>query len=86
MSKTWQDHEANVWLSGFIEENIKEGLRVGTRLGMESAMLPLIEQRRRSQKMVSSDLKESLLAPDARTEMLVPPRAQYHQRPAAAFE
>ena len=85
MSKTWQDHEANVWLSGFIEENIKEGLLVGTRLGMESAMLPLIEQRRRSQKMVSSDLKESLLAPDV-TEMLVPPRAQYHQRPAAAFE
>ena len=86
MSKTWQDHEANVWLSGFLEENVKEGLRVGTRLGMESAMLPLIEQRRRSQKMVSSDLKESLLAPDARTETLVPPRAQHHQRPAAAFE
>ena len=36
--------------------------------------------------MVQPDLKELLLAPEARSEQLVPPRVRHRHRPASSVE
>ena len=57
-----------------------------TKHGVEVAVLLPIEQWRRLRKLAQPDLKALLLAPEARTEMLAPPRARHGHRPASAFE
>ena len=86
MNKTWQIHEAKTRFSQLLEASIREGPQIVTRRGVETAVILSIEEWRRLHKTAKSDLKELLLAPDARTETLVPLRAQHHQRPAATFE
>ena len=86
MNKTWQVHEAKTRFSQLLEASIREGPQIVTRRGVETAVILPIEEWRRLHKTTKHDLKELLLASEARTETLVPPRAQYHQRPAATFE
>ena len=57
-----------------------------TRRGVEAAALVPIEQWRRLERMTRPGLKELLLAPDARTEKLIPPRPEYRSRPPVSFE
>ena len=47
-----------------------------TRRGVETAVLLPIEQWRRLERLTRPDLKELLLAPEARTHDLTPPRRQ----------
>lgn len=86
MNKTWQVYEAKTRFSQLLEASIREGPQIVTRREVEMAVILPIEEWRRLHKTAKSDLKELLLAPDARTETLVPPRAHHHQHPAAAFE
>lgn len=86
MSKTWQVHEAKTRFSQLLEASIREGPQIVTKRGVETAVILPIEQWRRLYETAKSDLKELLLAPEARTETLVPTRAQHHQRPTVAFE
>ena len=86
MNRTWQVHEAKTRFSQLLDASIREGPQIVTRRGVETAVILPIEEWRRLHKTAKPDLKELLLAPDARTEALVPPRAQHPQRPAAAFE
>ena len=57
-----------------------------TKRGVETAVLLPIAQWRRLRKNAQPDLKALLLAPEARTDMLAPPRARHGHRPAPAFE
>ena len=53
---------------------LREGPQVVSRRGTEAAVLVPIEQWHRLQAAARPSLKQLLLAPDARTEELVPAR------------
>ena len=86
MSKTWQVQEAKARFSAFLEASAREGPQIVTKRGVEAAVLLPIEQWRRLRKIAQPDLKALLLAPEARTDRLAPPRARHGHRPAPAIE
>ena len=86
MSKAWQVHEAKARFSEFLEASVREGPQIVTKRGVEAAVLLPIEQWRKLRALAQPDLKEWLLAPEARTETLTPPRTRRRHRPPLAFE
>ena len=70
MGKTWQVQDARARFSELLNTSLTEGPQVVTRRGVEIAVLVPIDQWRRLEKMDSPDLKELLLAPEARTDSL----------------
>lgn len=86
MSKTWQVQDAKARFSEFLEASIQEGPQVVTKRGVEAAVLVPIDQWRRLEKMTRPNLKDLLLAPEARTEALVPPRKKHRHRAAPELE
>lgn len=86
MSRTWQVQDAKARFSELLETSLAEGPQVVTKRGVEAAVLVPIDQWRRLEKMARPDLKELLLAPEARTDTLTPPRKRHRHRVAPAFE
>ncbi len=60
--------------------------QVVTKRGVEPPVPVPIDQWRRLEKMTKPNLKDLLLAPEARIEALVPPRKRHSHRAAPAFE
>ena len=58
----------------------REGPQVVSRRGIETAVLVPIEEWRRVQARARPSLKALLLAPEARTEALVPARGKARRR------
>ena len=85
MSRAWQVQEAKARFSELLDTSLAEGPQIVTRRGVEAAVLVPIEQWRQLQQMQKPDLKELLLAADARTDMRTPPRTRHRQRAAPAF-
>lgn len=86
MSKTWQVQDAKARFSEFLEASLAEGPQVVTKRGVEAAVLISIDQWRRLEQMSRPDLKELLLAPEARTDTLTSPREQRRHRRSSSFE
>ena len=86
MSKTWQVQYAKARFSEFLEASIREGPQIVTRRGVEAAVLVPIKQWRRLEKLTKPNLKDLLLAPEARSESLVPPRRQHRRRKTPVLE
>ena len=85
MNRTWQVQDAKARFSEFLKASVADGPQVVTKRGVETAVLVPIEQWRKLEKMTRPDLKELLLAPEARTDSLTPPRQKYRRRaPLAA--
>jgi antitoxin Phd len=61
----------------------REGLQVVSRRGTEAAVLVPIEQWNRLQAAARPSLKQLLIAPDDRTQELVPARGGRRSRPVA---
>ena len=80
MSNTWQVQEAKARFSALLETALTQGPQVVTKRGIETAVLVPIDHWRRLEKMAKPSLKELLLAPEARTDTLVPPRRAIRQR------
>ena len=80
MSKTWQVQDAKARFSQLLETSLAEGPQIVTKRGVETAVLVPIEECRRLKKRARPDLKELLLAPEARTEALAPPRPRHRHR------
>ncbi|MCY4588677.1 MAG: type II toxin-antitoxin system Phd/YefM family antitoxin [Bryobacterales bacterium] len=80
MSKTWQVQDAKARFSELLETSLSEGPQIVTKRGEETAVLVSIDEWRRLEKRARPDLKELLLAPQARTEALTPPRPPHHRR------
>lgn len=76
----WPVQDAKARFSELLETAQREGPQVVTRRGREAAVLVPIEQWRRLQAASRPSLKDLLLAPEARTERLVPPRGQARRR------
>lgn len=82
MGKVWQVQEAKARFSEMLESSVADGPQVVTKRGVETAVLVSIEEWRRLRASARRDLKDLLLAPEARTENLVPPRRrQRHREP-----
>jgi len=86
MAKTWQVQEAKARFSEFLEASLTEGPQIVTKRGVEAAALVPIEQWRRVEGLARPGLKDLLLAPEARTDILTPPRRKARHRAAPAFE
>ncbi len=86
MSKTWQVQEAKAKFSEFLAASVEEGPQVVTKRGVETAVLVDINEWRRLQPKRGRTLKELLLAPEARTDELVPPRQPFPMRRIPDFD
>ena len=86
MSNIWQVQDAKARFSEMLETSLAEGPQIVTRRGVETAVLVPIEQWRRLERMTRQGLKELLMAPEARTNTLTPPRPEYRSRPPVSFE
>lgn len=86
MTRTWQVQDAKARFSEFLEASLTEGPQIVTRRGAEAAVLVPIGQWRRLENMTKLNLKDLLLAPDARTEALTPSRGPHRHRAAPEFE
>ena len=86
MSRKWPVQDAKSRFSELLDTAIAEGPQIVTKRGVETAVLLPIEQWRRLQRMTKPDLKELLLAPEARTEELTPPRRQHRRRTPSAVQ
>ena len=86
MSNAWQVQEAKARFSALLETALTQGPQVVTKRGVEAAVLVPIDQWRRLEKMAKPSLRELLLAPEARTDNLVPRRRQVRQRQVPQFD
>ena len=82
---TWQVHEAKARFSEFLEAICRDGPQFVTRRGAEAAVLLPIEQWQGLRNTGQPDLKELLLAPEARTDDLPVTRSRRGHRPALAL-
>ena len=80
MIKKWPVQDAKSRFSEFLDTTLAEGPQIVTRRGTETAVLVPIKQWRRLERMTRPDLKELLLASEARTEDLTPPRRRHRRR------
>lgn len=85
MGNVWQVQDAKARFSELLETSLGEGPQIITRRGIETAVLVPIDRWRRLEKLAKPDLKELLLASDARTDELTPPRVALRRRPAPSF-
>ena len=86
MSRTWQVQDAKARFSELLETSLAEGPQIVTKRGVETAVLLPIDEWRRLEKRARPDLKELLLAPEARTDALTSPRPQHRRRVSPRFE
>ncbi len=86
MSRVWQVQEAKARFSEMLETSLTEGPQIVTKRGVEAAVLVPIEQWRQMERMAKPSLKDLLLAPEARTESLTPPRRELPRRAVPRFE
>ena len=86
MGKNWPVQDAKSKFIEFLDTTLAEGPQIVTKRGVETAVLLPIEQWRRLERMTRPDLKELLLAPEARVEELTPRRRQHRRRTALIVE
>ena len=78
--KVWPAQDAKARFSELLDTCQREGPQVVSRRGRETAVLVPVEEWRRLQAAARPSLKQLLLAPEARTEALVPTRGQARRR------
>ena len=76
MSRKWPVQDAKAKFSELLDTALAEGPQIVTKRGEEAAVLLPIEQWRKLERLTRPNLKELLLAPEARTENLTPPRGR----------
>lgn len=76
----WPVQDAKARFSELLDACQRDGPQVVSRRGTETAVLVPIAQWRNLQAAAHPSLKELLLAPEARTEMLVPARGRARRR------
>ncbi len=86
MNRTWPVQDAKARFSELLETSLSEGPQIVTKRGKEAAVLVPIDVWRRLEKRAKPDLKELLLAPQARTEALTPPRPPHRRRASPSFD
>ena len=83
--RTWQEQDAKVRFSEFLDACLSKGPQMVTRRGTETAVLVPVQEWLRLQAAARPTLKQLLLSDQARAEMLVPLRGQTRRRPVEAL-
>ena len=86
MSNKWAVQDAKAKFSELLDTTLAEGPQIVTKRGVETAVIIPIEHWRRLERMTRPNLKELLLAPEARTENLTPPRRRHRRRVPVAVD
>ena len=86
LSNVWQVQEAKARFSQMLESSVSKGPQLVTKRGVEAAVLVSMDDWQRIQRLARRDLKELLLAPEARTEELAPGRAAHRRREPPPLE
>ena len=86
MSNVWQVQDAKARFSELLETSLAKGPQIITKRGVEAAVLVPIDQWRRLEQMTRPNLKELLLAPEARTDALTPLREKHRVRTSLSLE
>ena len=86
MSRVWQVQEAKARFSQMLASSVSEGPQMVTRRGVETAVLVSLEEWQRMKRRAGRNLKDLLLAAEARTEHLTPPRGEHRHRAAPPLE
>lgn len=86
MSRIWPVQDAQARFSELLETCLSEGPQVVSKRGVEAAVLVPFKQWRQLQKRAGPELKELLLSPEGRTDVLTPPRRRHRRRPSPSFE
>lgn len=84
---TWQLQDAKARLSELLDKAQSEGPQIVTRRGKETVVVVSVETWRDLEKRARPpfSIKDWLLAPEARTENLVPPRRKHRRRAVPDF-
>jgi antitoxin Phd len=83
---TWQVQDAKARFSEFLDATIKKGPQIVTRRGVKTAVLVPIEEWERLQRAARPSLKDVLLAPEPRFDMVIPKRRAWRSRPVVEFD
>lgn len=86
MNNRWAVQDAKARFSELLDITLADGPQIVTKRGVETAVLLPIDQWRRLERMAKPNLKELLLAPEARTEELTPTRRRHRHREPLAVE
>lgn len=78
--KNWPVQDAKARFSEMLETCLKEGPQIVTKRGAEAAVLAPIGEWKRLQHAARPSLKELLLAPSPRGELVIPKRGQRRRR------
>ncbi|MDR2839054.1 MAG: type II toxin-antitoxin system Phd/YefM family antitoxin [Azonexus sp.] len=78
--KTWSVLEAKMRFSELLNTCLSDGPQLVTRRGAEAAVLVPAQVWQQMQMQVRPSLKQWLLAPEARTDELVPKRGRGRRR------
>ena len=83
---SWPVQDAKARFSEFLDTCLKDGPQLVTRRGEEAAVLVPVKEWRRMQASSKPTLKELLLAPEPRGDLIIPPRGRFKRRPPIAFD
>ena len=86
MRETWPVQDAKARFSELLETALADGPQIVTKRGVETAVLLPIAQWRQLERMTRPDLKDLLLAAEARTEQLTPSRRRHRRRTPVVVE
>ena len=81
----WPVQDAKARFSELLEASLANGPQVVTKRGVETAVLVPIDQWHRLLAQTRRDVKELLLAPEARVELPELRRRSYRRRPPVSF-
>ena len=76
----WPVQHAKARFSELLDACQREGPQIVSRRGVDTAVLVPIDEWRRVQAAARPSLKQLLLASEARTDVLVPPRGRARRR------
>ena len=78
--KSWPVQDAKARFSELLETCLKEGPQIVTKRGADAAVLVPLADWERLQQSSRPTLKELLLAPSPRADLVVPPRGRLRRR------
>lgn len=84
--RSWQVQDAKAKFSELVDATLRDGPQVVTKRGVAAVVMVPFDQWVELGARPKRTLKELLLASEARTENLVPPRRKYKLRPPPKFD
>jgi prevent-host-death family protein len=82
---SWPVQDAKARFSELLETCLREGPQTVTKRGQDAAVLLSVTEWRRLTHVARPSLKDLLLAPEPRVELIIPPRGRKRHREPQVF-